>query len=50
MDSFRLIRSSLEAGVDVVVPGDLVTSDTEPRLLELLREHGRNIQLSQNFL
>ncbi|KAF8532114.1 tRNA synthetases class I-domain-containing protein [Gautieria morchelliformis] len=36
----KLIRSSLEAGVDVVIPTDLVTiNDTEPRLLELLREH-----------
>ncbi|KAF8586622.1 isoleucyl-tRNA synthetase [Ramaria rubella] len=35
----KLLRSSLEAVVDIIIPGDLSPSDEpEPRLLELLRE------------
>lgn len=38
----RLIRSSLEAGVDVIIPGDLGSSnDGEPPLLEILQEQGK---------
>lgn len=40
---YRMLRSSLEAVVDIIIPGDMASSSDLPPLIKLIQEQGKSM-------